>query len=90
MHRGLVAGLVREIKADAAAETKLTAAIPLGPEAILSQHPHSRPEKLKNSSLPLFHAVNAAEDSAERLIPYIRSTFPGRFIGSYLICYSGS
>jgi len=58
LYRDLVAGLVREIEADAAAERKITGREPLGPEAILSQHPHTRPEKLKKSPAPLFHAAS--------------------------------
>ena len=58
VYRDIVAGLVREIEADAAAERKLTGCEPLGPEAILSQHPHRRPEKLKKSPAPLFHAAS--------------------------------
>jgi REP element-mobilizing transposase RayT len=54
----LVAGLVREIEADAAAERKLTGREPLGQEAILRQHPQTRPEKLKKSPAPLFHAAS--------------------------------
>jgi REP element-mobilizing transposase RayT len=58
VYRGLVAGLVREIESDAAAERKLTGHEPLGPAAILSQHPHTRPKKLKKSPAPLFHAAS--------------------------------
>ena len=57
MYRSLVAGLVRELEADAAAERKLTGREPLGREAILSQHPHTRPERLKKSPAPRFHAA---------------------------------
>jgi len=49
--------LVYEIESDAAAERKLTGREPLGPQAILSQHPQTHPEKLKKSLAPLFHAV---------------------------------
>ncbi|MEA2562747.1 MAG: REP-associated tyrosine transposase [Acidobacteriota bacterium] len=56
--RDLVAGLVREIDADAAAEWKLTGHKPLGAAAILSQHPHTRPEKSKKS--PAVRASNSA------------------------------
>ena len=38
VYRELVAGLVREIESDAAAERKLTGREPLGPQAILRQH----------------------------------------------------
>ena len=60
MYRELVAGLVREIETDAAAERELTGREPLGPEAILNQHPHTRPEKIKKSPAPLFHAASKA------------------------------
>lgn len=58
VYRGLVAGLVREIESDAAAERELTGREPLGPAAILNQHPHTRPKKLKKSPAPLFHAAS--------------------------------
>jgi REP element-mobilizing transposase RayT len=58
VYQGLVAGLVREIEADAAAERRLTGREPLGAEAILSRHPHTRPEKLKKSPAPRFHAAS--------------------------------
>ena len=58
MYRDLVAGLVREIESDAAAERKLTGREPLGREAILRQHPQTRPQKLKKSPAPLFHAAS--------------------------------
>lgn len=35
-----------------------TGAEPLGPQAILSQHPHTRSAKLKKSPAPLFHAAS--------------------------------
>jgi len=60
-----VAGLVREIESDAAAERKLTGREPLGSEAVLSQHPQTRPEKLKKSPAPLFHA--ASKDARQGL-----------------------
>jgi REP element-mobilizing transposase RayT len=65
VYRELVAGLVREIESDAAAERKLTGREPLGPEAILRQHPQTRPEKLKKSPAPLFHA--ASKDARQGL-----------------------
>ncbi len=65
VYRELVAGLVREIESDAAAERKLTGREPLGREAILSQHPQARPEKLKKSPAPLFHA--ASKDARQGL-----------------------
>jgi hypothetical protein len=46
--RELVAGLVQEIEADAAAERKRTGREPLGAAAILRQHPHTCPDKTKS------------------------------------------
>ena len=57
--------LVRQIESDAAAERKLTGREPLGPIAILSQQPQTRPEKLKKSPAPLFHA--ASKDARQGL-----------------------
>jgi REP element-mobilizing transposase RayT len=65
VYRDLVAGLVREIEADAAAERRLTGREPLGPKAILSQHPQTRPQKLKKSPAPRFHA--ASKDARQML-----------------------
>ncbi|MFL6198410.1 MAG: transposase, partial [Thermoanaerobaculia bacterium] len=65
VYRELMAGLVREIESDAAAERKLTGREPLGAKAILSQHPQTRPEKLKKSPAPLFHA--ASKDARQGL-----------------------
>jgi REP element-mobilizing transposase RayT len=65
VYRELVAGLVREIESDAAAERKLTGRKPLGPAVILRQHPQTRPEKLKKSPAPLFHA--ASKDARQGL-----------------------
>ena len=92
VYRSLVAGLVREIESDAAAERRLT-----GREVILSQHPQTRPEKLKKSPAPLCHAATkgarkefeeaygwfyaAFRDAAEKLKAGIRDVcFP---IGSF-------
>jgi REP element-mobilizing transposase RayT len=76
MYRDLVAGLVREIESDAAAERKLTGREPLGREAILRQHPQTRPQKLKNSPAPLFHA--ASKDARQGL----RAAY-GLFVGAF-------
>ncbi|MFL6203363.1 MAG: transposase [Thermoanaerobaculia bacterium] len=65
VYRELVAGLVRQIESDAAAERKLTGREPLGREVILSQHPQTRPERLKKSPAPLFHA--ASKDARQGL-----------------------
>ena len=59
-YRELVAGLVREIDAEAAAERKRTGREPLGAEAILRQHPHTCPNKTKKSQAPRFHAASKA------------------------------
>jgi hypothetical protein len=48
------------IEEDAAAARKRTGAQPLGREAILAQHPHTRPQKVKKSPAPLFHAATKA------------------------------
>lgn len=74
MYRELVAGLVREIETDTAAERELTGREPLGPEAILSQHPHTRPEKIKKSPAPLFHAASKAARQG------LRCAGRGRFV----------
>jgi REP element-mobilizing transposase RayT len=66
MYRDLVAGLVREIEADAAAERKRTGREPFGVEAILRQHPHTCPEKTKKSPAPHFHAATKAAREALR------------------------
>jgi len=64
VYRDLVAGLVREIDADSAAEQRLTGRKLLGAEAVLSQHPHTRPEKSKKSPAPRFHAGTKAAREA--------------------------
>jgi REP element-mobilizing transposase RayT len=76
VYRDLLAGLVHEIEADAAAERNLTGREPLGPEAILSQHPHTRPEKLKKSPAPLFHAATkAARQELRKAYGYFLAAF---------------
>ena len=76
VYRNLVAGLVREIESDAAAERKLAGREPLGPAAILSQHPQTRPKKLKKSPAPLFHA--ASKEARQGL----RAAY-GLFLGAF-------
>ena len=72
MYRKLVAGLIEEIEADAAAERKRTGREPLGAAAILRQHPHTCPSKSKKS--PALIGVHGAA-----LIKGFRSwTTPGR------------
>jgi hypothetical protein len=49
-----VRSLVRQIEAEAAAQERQ----PLGPQAILDQHPHERPASSARSPAPRFHAVS--------------------------------
>ncbi|HEX6901134.1 MAG TPA: hypothetical protein VF789_15525 [Thermoanaerobaculia bacterium] len=49
--------LVSSIKEETAARRRRTGAKPLGREAILAQHPYSRPKKVKRSPAPRFHAA---------------------------------
>jgi len=60
MYREAVAGLIEEIESDSAAERKRTSREPLGPAAILRQHPHTCPNKSKKSPAPRFHAATKA------------------------------
>ncbi len=57
-YRQRVERQVASIKAETAARRRRTGAEPLGPEAILAQHPHSRPKKVKRSPAPRFHAAS--------------------------------
>jgi hypothetical protein len=59
-YRERVAGLVGTIEEAAAAKRKRTGAGPFGREAILAQHPHTRPERIKRSYAPRFHAATKA------------------------------
>jgi REP element-mobilizing transposase RayT len=59
-YRERVADLAAEIEEDAAASRKRTGAEPLGPAAILAQDPVSRPQRVKRSPAPLFHAASKA------------------------------
>jgi hypothetical protein len=52
--------LIQEIAEETEAHLSRTGSQPLGAAAILSQHPHHRPEKQKRSPAPLFHAFSAA------------------------------
>lgn len=52
-----ITGLVAEIETEAAARRVKTGSQPLGMAAILGQHPHDRPERLKKSPAPWFHAI---------------------------------
>jgi hypothetical protein len=60
VYQELIAGLVTEFDADAAAERKLTGRKPLGVKAILRAHPHTEPDKTKKSPAPRFHAASKA------------------------------
>lgn len=66
MYRELVAGLIQEIEAEAAAERKRSGRQPLGAAAILRQHPHTCPNKMKKSPAPRFHAATKAAREALR------------------------
>ncbi|HEX5719607.1 MAG TPA: transposase [Thermoanaerobaculia bacterium] len=66
VYRELIAGLVKEINTDAAAERKLTGREPLGVKAILRAHPHTEPDKTKKSPAPRFHAASKAAREAFR------------------------
>jgi REP element-mobilizing transposase RayT len=66
LYRELIAGLVKEIDADAAAERKRTGREPLGAATILRQHPHTCPDKMKKSPAPGFHAASKAAREALR------------------------
>jgi len=59
-YREMIAGLIQEIEADAAAERKRTGREPFGAAAILRQHPHTCPNKSKKSPAPRFHAATKA------------------------------
>ena len=65
-YRDLIAGLVREIDAEAAAERQRTGCQPLGAATILRQHPHTCPNKTKKSPAPRFHAASKAAREAFR------------------------
>jgi hypothetical protein len=49
--------MVTAIEEDAAAARRRTRAKLLGREAILAQHPHTRPERIKRSPAPFVHAA---------------------------------
>ena len=66
VYRELVAGLVQEIDAEAAAERRRTGRQPLGAAAILRQHPHTWPNRTKKSPAPRFHAATKAAREALR------------------------
>jgi hypothetical protein len=53
-------GLVEEIEAEAAAYRERKGVKPLGPAAVLTQHPHRQPLRSKSSPAPAFHAASQA------------------------------
>ncbi|HEX7184587.1 MAG TPA: transposase [Thermoanaerobaculia bacterium] len=55
--RKRIADLVQGIEEEAAAEREKTGVSPPGPAAVCAKHPHDRPNKLKKSPAPLFHAA---------------------------------
>jgi hypothetical protein len=59
-YRERVEDLATDIEEDAAKARKRTGAEPLGTAAILAQDPVSRPQRLKKSPAPLFHAASKA------------------------------
>jgi hypothetical protein len=52
-----IRALTDQITAEAAAERNQTGKQPLGVEAVLQQKPGTRPEKVKKSPAPYFHAL---------------------------------
>ena len=64
--RDLIAGLIQEIDAEAAAERKRTGREPLGAATVLRQHPHTCPNKTKKSPAPRFHAASKTAREAFR------------------------
>jgi hypothetical protein len=52
-----IASLVKDIEAEAAATRKATGSEVLGAEAVMSNDPHHRPEKLDRSPAPRFHTA---------------------------------
>ena len=58
--RGRALRLIQEIAEETAAHLSRSGKQPLGIAAILSRHPHHRPQHQKRSPAPLFHAISAA------------------------------
>ncbi len=77
--------LIQEIEDETAARLARTGSQPLGAAAILSRHPHHRPETQKRSPAPLFHAFSAVArrellgglPSLRRRLPAGRRQAPG-------------
>jgi hypothetical protein len=57
-YQSRMAGLVEKITVEAAARRKETGSQPLGPAAILAQHPFGQPVKTKRSFAPRVHAFS--------------------------------
>jgi hypothetical protein len=72
LYRKLVAGLIDQIEARAAATRVESGAPVLGAVAIRDQHPHDRPKRLKKSPAPFFHAFTK---SARKLLRESYSRF---------------
>ena len=60
MRRKLVADMVAEIDAEAAASRRRTGSHVLGVSAVLGQHPFDSPARPKKSPAPRFHAISKA------------------------------
>jgi hypothetical protein len=60
VYRERIFELVDQIERECSAERMRTGAKPLGPRAILAQHPHHRPEAVAKSPAPLVHAATQA------------------------------
>ena len=56
--QGRVQELLDEIVEETAQRQRATGRRPLGSRAILAQHPHSRPQRVKRSPAPRFHAAS--------------------------------
>jgi hypothetical protein len=63
-YRERVAELVREIESEAATERESTGREPMGAEAVLRQSPHTRPNRVKSTPSPMFHAASKAARQA--------------------------
>jgi len=55
-YQARIAGLVEHITLQAGVQRKKTGIQPLGPDAILAQHPFGQPQKTKRSFAPRCHA----------------------------------
>ncbi len=64
--RQRVAEMVEDIEQEAIEEHRRNGTEPKGREAVLREHPHYRPNRLKKSPAPSFHAVRRAAGKALR------------------------